>query len=124
MLPIDMRDDSGFNVLGLLRTAIWVVAHFAFYFVQQVAELLAPFVLILGAGWAILPKAMDAVSRSTSNADPQTHDIIAHVSGAVPSQIVFGSHVLTASGLIFDGFLLMAVAAIGSTLAALAAREM
>jgi len=124
MVPIDIAESRPFTLMRLLRTAIWAVVHFAFYFVQQVAELMAPFLLILGAGWAILPKAMDAVTRTTSTADPQTHDIIAHVSGAVPTQIVVGSHVLTAGGLIFDGFLLMAVAAAGSTVAALAAREM
>ncbi|MBS4074460.1 hypothetical protein KGY14_04550 [Ameyamaea chiangmaiensis] len=124
MLPIEIRDERPFDLARALRLGLWLVAHFVFYFVQQVAELLAPFVLILGVGWAILPKAMEAVTRSTSSADPQTHDIIAHVSDAIPAQIVVGSHVLTASGLIFDGFALMAVAAAGSTIAALAAREL
>lgn len=111
------------------RIALWGTAHFCFYLVQQVAELAAPVLLVLGAGWWALPHLLGmashgAASVDTASADSgQVHDMLATASHAIPASIDLGGHVFTAGGLIFDGILLMALAAACSTVAAIAARE-
>ena len=115
------------------RIALWGLAHFCFYLLQQVAELAAPVLLVLGAGWWALPHLLGIASHSTANVDAgtpeagqvsgQMHDMLATASHAVPASIDLGGHVFTAGGLIFDGIGLMALAAACSTLAAIVARE-
>ena len=109
---------------ALIRTCIWSICYFAFYFAQQVAELLAPLLLILGLGWYILPHIVNAITTSAASSDPQAKDIMNHVAGTLPTHLQIGSHLLTPGSLMFDGFLLMGLAAIGATLSALAARNM
>jgi len=123
---VSPRDDaqSPWQSWAIVRTAIWSVCYFAFYFTQQVAELLAPLLLVLGLGWAILPHIVQAITTSAASADPQARDIMNHVAGTIPDQMTIAGHLLTPSSLIFDGFLLMALAAIGATLSALSARNM
>ena len=111
-------------VLRALRLAFWSVAHFAFYFLQQVAELVAPLLLALGLGWWALPRLVDAITTHEAKADQQTRDILDAVAGTIPHGLMLAGHWITPAGLIFDGLLLMAVAAIGATISALAAREM
>lgn len=111
-------------LLRALRLAFWSIAHFAFYFLQQVAELVAPLLLILGLGWWALPRVVDAITTHEANADQQTRDILDTVAGTIPHGLRLAGHWITPAGLIFDGLLLMAVAAIGATISALAAREM
>ncbi|MFT8675165.1 MAG: hypothetical protein ABF990_00310 [Acetobacter sp.] len=110
--------------LKLVRTAVWMVCHFVFYFIQQVAELFAPLLLIGGVAWSALPTLIATLSRSAASADPQARDAIASAAGAIPQQLVVAGHVLTASGLIWYGVELMALAAAGATLAALSARNL
>lgn len=110
--------------LRLLRTAIGAACYFIFYFVQQMAELFAPLLLIAGAAWAALPALVKTLTRSTAAADPQAHDAIASVANAIPEQITLAGHELSASGLICDGLGLMAVAAAGATLAMLVGRRL
>ncbi|RBM09645.1 hypothetical protein [Novacetimonas cocois] len=110
--------------MNTVRIAVWSVCYFAFYFVQQVSELLAPLVLILGIGWSALPRLMGVVSTSSEGSDPQAHDVIVRVSHAIPDHLNVGSHLLTPSSLIFDGLALMAAAALCATLSAVAARSM
>ncbi|GBQ30641.1 hypothetical protein ACLRDC_09305 [Gluconacetobacter sacchari] len=114
----------GFPVARIVRVAICAVLYGLFYFVQQVTELLAPLVLILGVGWSALPHIVGAIGASAASADPQTRDIVTHVAGTIPRQIVIGAHVVTADSLVADGLLMMAAAALCATLAAVAAREM
>ncbi|NIE81279.1 hypothetical protein [Asaia sp. As-1742] len=133
--PSDDREPRGTSGLGtggrssgsglaILRTAFWAVCYFAFYFAQQVAEVLAPLCLVLGIGWMALPKALSAITTGTASTDPQAQDVMNHVVGSIPDHLAIGSHVMTASGLVFDGFMLMAIAALGATVSAVAARNM
>ena len=108
----------------LVRTAIWMVCHFVFYFIQQVAELFAPLLLIGGVAWSALPALIATLSRTAASADPQARDVIANAAGVIPQQLVLAGHVLTPGGLIWYGVELMALAAAGATLAALAARNL
>ena len=115
---------GGRTALHALRLALWSIVHFIFYFLQQVAELVAPLLLALGLGWWALPKLVDAITTHEANADQQTRDILDTVAGTIPHALNLGGHWITPGSLITDGLLLMAVAAIGATLSALAAREM
>lgn len=110
--------------LGFIRTTFWAVCYFAFYFAQQVAEVLAPLCLVIGIGWMALPHALSSITTSNASADIQAQDVMNHVVGSIPTHLTIGSHVMTPGGLIFDGFLLMAIAALGATISAVAARNM
>lgn len=117
-------ESAGQRFAPVIRLGIWSVLYFLFYLAQQIAELLAPLVLILGIGWAALPHVIGAVSSGAATVDAQARDVMTHVAGAIPQQVAVGSHIFTPSGLIFDGVLLMALAAIGATFSAIAARSM
>ena len=123
-LPPRAEGPSRFHIARIARVGICAVVCGVFYFVQQVTELLAPLVLILGVGWSARPHIGGAIGTSAAAADPQTRDIVTHVAGTIPHQIVIGSHIVTAASLVTDGLLMMAAAALCATLAAVAAREM
>ncbi|ARW16547.1 hypothetical protein [Komagataeibacter europaeus] len=111
------------NMPRIVRLAVWSVFYFLFYLVQQVSELVAPLVLILGIGWSALPHIIGIVNGAVGS-DPQTRDMIAHVTHSIPDHLEVGSHLLTPSSLVFDGLLLMAAAALCATLSTIAARTM
>lgn len=108
----------------LVRTGIWSACYFAFYFIQQLAELFAPLLLIAGVLWKVLPALVGALSHAAVAADPQAKDAITNVAAAIPQHILVAGHDLTAGGLIWDGILLMGLAAAGATLATLAGRNL
>ena len=110
--------------LLLARLGLWSVLHAVFYFLQQLAELLAPLLLVAGLGWWALPRVVGAITTETGSADSQAHDILNSISGTIPAGLHLAGHWITPGGLIVDGLLLMALAAIGATLSALAARGM
>lgn len=115
------------SAMMFLRIGVWSVLHFIFYFLQQLAELLSPLLLVAGVGWWALPHIVAAITTQTATPgapDSPAHDILNTISGTIPASIHIGTHVLTAGGLIAYGLLLMAIAAVGATLSALAAREM
>ncbi|TLU73463.1 hypothetical protein [Lichenicoccus roseus] len=112
------------TVLRAIRLMLWSIVHFVFYFMQQVAELLAPLLLVLGLGWWALPRLVDAITTHEATADQQARDILNSISGTIPHTLVLAGHSLTPTGLIFDGLLLMALAALGATISAVAARGM
>jgi hypothetical protein len=111
-------------LLRAVRVALWSVAHFVFYFVQQLAELLAPLLLIAGVGWWALPKVIGAITSQATTADAQARDLLNTLPGNIPQAMELAGHHITPGILITDGLLLMALAAIGATLSALAARGM
>ena len=121
-----VSDASGSSspALRLARAGLWAVCYFFFYFIQQLAELFAPLLLIAGVAWKALPVLIGAVSHVSASADPQARDAIANVASAIPAQITVAGHTLTASGMVWDGILLMGLAAAGATLATLAGRNM
>ncbi|GAN87586.1 hypothetical protein LU298_00915 [Komagataeibacter intermedius] len=122
-MPVSGTTMGGVNVPRIVRVAVWSVFYFLFYLVQQVSELVAPLVLILGIGWSALPHVIGIVNGAAGN-DPQTRDMIAHVAHSIPDHLEVGSHLLTPSSLVFDGLLLMAAAALCATLSTIAARTM
>ncbi len=107
-----------------LRLGLWGVMHFLFYFLQQIAELLAPLFLVVGIGWWSLPRIVVAVTTQAANTDGQARDVLNTISGAIPSGMHLAGYWVTPGGLIALGLSMMAAAAIGATLSALAARGM
>ena len=107
-----------------LRLGLWGMTHFLFYFLQQVSELLAPLFLVAGIGWWSLPRIVAAVTSQAGSGDGQARDILNTISGTIPAGIHLGGYWVTPAGLIALGLLMMAAAAIGATLSALAARGM
>ena len=112
------------TLLVLLRLGLWSVLHFVFYFLQQLAELLAPLLLVVGIGWWALPRIVAAITVEAGSPDSQARDILNTISGTIPAGVRLAGHWITPGGLIVDGLLLMALAAVGATLSALAARSM
>lgn len=117
------QGESSPLVLRLARTGIWSACYFVFYFLQQLAELFAPLLLIAGVLWKALPSVLGSLSHVAVAADPQARDAIGNVAAAIPQNIVVAGHDLTASGLIWDGILLMGLAAAGATLATIAGKN-
>ena len=107
-----------------LRLGLWGVMHFLFYFLQQIAELLAPLFLVIGIGWWSLPRIVAAVTTEAANTDGQARDMLNTISGAIPAGMHLAGYWVTPGGLVALGLAMMAAAAIGATLAALAARGM
>ncbi|QHI95818.1 hypothetical protein GT348_05770 [Aristophania vespae] len=103
----------------ILLTGIWGVFHFLACFLLQVCELFAPLALILGFGWTFLPHLIGVVNQNvvTTSSDPQTKELINHITQSLPTRLDIMGHTLTAHGLIIDGFLLMALAALCATIA-------
>lgn len=102
------------------RATVWAIVHFVAGFVGQVAEFGAPLLLVLGFGWYALPHLLGLITTD----DGEMRDVLNGLASHVPSQLAIGDHVLTPASLIFDGLLLMAVAAALSTLVALLSREL
>ena len=109
---------------GGLRLGLWGVMHFLFYFLQQIAELLAPLFLVVGIGWWSLPRIVAGVTTEAANTDGQARDVLNTISGAIPTGMHLAGYWVTPGGLIALGLAMMAAAAIGATLSALAARGM
>ena len=102
------------------RLTIWGLVHFAFGLAEQLAELLAPLLLVIGIGWWALPRVLGMIQIS----DGQMRDIMGGLADRIPAEATIAGHVLTPSGLVIDGFLLMAIAAALSTASALLAKEL
>lgn len=102
------------------RITVWSVTHFLFALGQQLAELLAPLLLVVGIGWAALPRALGLIQTP----DGQMRDILNGLQTHIPGTITFDGHAVSAIGMIVAGFALMAVAALLSTLIGVLDREL
>ncbi len=102
------------------RITLWGIVHFAFVLTQQLAELLAPLLLVLGLGWYALPKAVALIQTN----DGQMRDILNGLVEHVPTELTVANYQFTPTGLILDGVLLMVIAAGLSTATALLANEL
>jgi len=88
---------------------------FAFSFVEIIAELLAPIVLVFGIGWAMLPGIVSIVGP-----EGQAREFVTTMVQAIPREIHFGRSVVTPMSLIVEGVLLVAVVALCRTVQTLA----
>ena len=91
----------------------WSVLNIGLLFAETLAELLAPFLLIGGALWWVLPRALAAVTL-----DGPANDMLQLVRARVPHDIYLDGSYYSASTLIMDGLWLVAAVAICRTLSA------
>jgi hypothetical protein len=88
---------------------------FVFSFVEIIAELLAPIVLVFGIGWAALPAIV-----SVAGAEGQAREFLTTLGQAIPKEIHLGRTAITPLSLIVDGVFLVAVVALCRTVQTLA----
>jgi hypothetical protein len=106
-------------IAGLTKAAsviVWAVINAALLFTEQLAELLAPLLLLAGAVWWAIPRALDTITL-----EGPANDVLQTIRGHVPHEIVLGGDYYTAGALIWNGILCIAVVAICRTLSTLLA---
>jgi hypothetical protein len=90
---------------------VWAVINAGILVAEQLAELLAPLLLLAGAIWWAVPKGLDALKL-----DGPANDILQQVRVHVPVELYIGGSYYTAHSLIYDGLWCIAVVAICRTL--------
>ncbi len=106
------------TALRISKRVVQGLVMFAVGFVEIVAEVLAPIVLISGIAWSFLPGLLSGVGP-----EGPARDAINSVVQAVPREIHFGHSVITPGSLIFDGIMLIALVALCRTILAIVNRE-
>lgn len=114
----------GNTAVRMILTILWAVCHFIFYFLQQLAEIFAPLLLIIGIVWKILPSLVHAAVNMVDAADPQIRDMVGRGTELIPSSLTVAGHTISASSLIFDGILLIALTSICATITAFLGRRL
>ena len=94
------------------RLGLLALLHACLGALQQVAEIAAPFLLIAGAGWWLLPRALGLIVTR----DPSAADVMNQVVGQLPTTLVLAGYTLSPGGLVVAGALAVAVAAASQTL--------
>ena len=121
-MTVDVTDHLRRHAPGVfargLRATGWGLAHWALSFAEQVLEVVSPLVLVIGLGWWALPRLatlvpLDAQARAVAD------DALAHV----PQSLHLAGMSLSPMGMIVDGLLLMALAALLQTMSAIVASE-
>lgn len=107
----------------IFLTFLWAICHFIFYILQQLAEIFAPLCLILGLLWKILPTITSSAMKLIASSDFQSSEIMKHANTLIPTSLSVAGHTLTATKLIMDGFLLLALTAACATLTAYLGRK-
>ena len=106
------RRSFALPVLGhVARVVIWSAVNAILLFAEHLAELLAPFVLLGGAIWWAVPKALAAITL-----EGQANDLLQMVRSHVPHDLYIDGSYYSAGTLIWDGIYLVAVVAICRTL--------
>lgn len=121
-MPLDMTDHlrcHGRQVFARgLRTAAWGLLHWAVGFAGQLLEVAAPLVLVCGLGWWAVPRVVGLVPM-----DAQAQTAVDDVLARMPQTLHVAGMWLSPVGLIVDGLLLMALAALLQTMGAIIAAE-
>ena len=114
-LDADQADDDDRRILPALghvgRLAVWSVINAILIFCEHLAELFAPLLLLAGAIWWAIPRALNAITL-----EGQASDLLQMVRSRVPHDIYIDGSWYTAGTLIWDGILLIGVVAICRTL--------
>ena len=109
---LDDRRPLVLPALGhVARLAVWSVINAVLIFCEHLAELFAPLLLLAGAVWWTIPRALDAITL-----EGQANDLLQIVRNHVPHDIYVNGSWYTAGSLIWDGVMLIAVVAICRTL--------
>ncbi len=93
------------------RLAVWSVVNAILIFCEHLAELFAPLLLLAGAVWWAIPRALGAITL-----EGQANDLLQVVRGHVPHDVYIDGSYYSAGSLIWDGVLLIGVVAICRTL--------
>ncbi len=101
------------------RMVLWAVLNVALVFVELVAELLAPLLLMAGAVWWALPRVLSLVVL-----DGPANDVLRSVATKLPTEVLVAGSWVSAPKLVADAFLLFAVVAVCRTMAALITRTL
>ncbi len=101
------------------RMVLWAVLNVAFVFVELVAELLAPLLLLAGAAWWALPRVLSLIVL-----DGPANDVVRGIAARLPTEVLVAGSWVSATTLITDAFVLFAVVAVCRTLAALFTRAL
>ena len=109
----DEFDDRRFlPALGhVARVGVWSVINAILVFCEHLAELFAPLLLLAGAAWWAIPRALGALTL-----EGQANDLLQIVRSRVPHDVYIDGSYYTAGTLIWDGVLLIGVVAICRTL--------
>ena len=95
------------------RVAVWSVINAALLFAEHLAEMVAPLLLLAGAVWWLIPRALDAITL-----DGPAEDMLQLVRAHVPHELYLDGTTYTAGVLMIDALWLVAVVAICRTLSA------
>ena len=95
------------------RVAVWSVINAGLLFAEHLAEMLAPLLLLAGAVWWLVPRALDSITL-----DGQAEDVLQLIRAHVPHELYLNGTTYTAAVLITDALWLVAVVAICRTLSA------
>ncbi len=106
------------TALRFSKLVVQGVIIFAVGFVEIVAEVLAPIVLISGIAWSFVPGLLAGVGP-----EGPARDAINTVVQSVPKEIHLGHSVITPGSLILDGVMLIALVALCRTILAIINRE-
>jgi len=109
---------GGHGLLGILgrtaRITLWGLVTFALTFLEQIAEILAPLLLVAGIAWWVVVHVTAGL-----HVDPMVQGIL----DQVPTQYRVGGYNLSPSSLITNGVLMVAVVAACRTLTGIIAKE-
>ncbi len=117
---VETRDDPQERRLPLswltraLSVTVWAVINAALLFAEQLAELLAPLLLLAAAIWWAIPRGLEALKL-----DGPANDILQQVRAHVPLEIGVGGTYYTYHSLVYYGLMCVAVVAICRTLSSL-----
>ncbi len=110
----EYEDRRGFvlpDTNRIAKVAAWSVVNAVLVFCEHLAELFAPLLLLAGAVWWAVPRALEAITL-----DGQANDLLQIVRSHVPHDIYVDGSYYSAGTLIWDGVKLIAVVAICRTL--------
>ncbi len=110
----EYEDRRGFvlpDMNRIAKVAAWSVVNAVLVFCEHLAELFAPLLLLAGAVWWAVPRALEAITL-----DGQANDLLQIVRSHVPHDIYVDGSYYSAGTLIWDGVKLIAVVAICRTL--------
>jgi hypothetical protein len=116
---LDLEDDVAERRIALPRlgrlgrVALWSILNAALLFVEQLAELFAPLLLLAGAIWWAIPRALAAITL-----DGQAADVLQMIRSRVPHDLYLNGDYYSAATLITDGIWLVAAVAVCRTLSA------
>ncbi len=113
------RGQAKAGVVRAARLALWAIVNVTLVFVELVAELLAPLLLMAGAAWWALPRVLSLVVL-----DGQANDVLRGLAARLPTDMLVAGTWLSAPKLITDAILLFAVVAVCRTIAALMTRAL